>query len=93
MNNTFLITQRNLADVRNKGCWGAENMEAHGAEGSELTYIGSEIKDSGWVYDYYIDNHGRYWHKNRMRLPNGQIVSMEKYLFGTENLKRKRHQQ
>lgn len=92
MTKTFLISSRDLMDVKNKGCWGAENREAHGAGNSELQYIGSRIMDSGYVYDYYMDEQGRYWYRNRMRLPNGQIISMEKHLFGTENI-RKKHRQ
>lgn len=92
MTKTFLISSEDLLVVNQKGCWPAENMAAHGAEGSKLTYIGSIIRDTGYVFDYFVDEQGRYWYRNRMRLPNGQIVSMEKYLFGTENI-RKKHRQ
>ncbi len=93
MNNFFLITPKDLQDTKTKGCWSAENMASHGAEDSELTYIGSEIKDNGRVYDYYVDDQGRYWYRNRIRLPNSQIVTMEQHIFGREKLNKKKHRQ
>lgn len=92
MTKTFLISPRDLSRVNRSECWPKESMEAHGAGGRTLEYIGSRILDSGHVYDYYKDEKGEYWHGDRMRLPNGQIISMEKYLFDTENI-RKKHRQ
>lgn len=92
MTETFLISSRDLMLANAKGPVSVESRKAYDAENSKLEYIGSQIMDSGRVYDYYVDEQGRYWYKNRMRLQNGQIISMEKYLFGTENV-RKKHRQ
>lgn len=70
--------------------WSIESMEGHGAGGREVTYIGSEIngyldneQQKGLlIYDYYQDDEGDYWFKNRALLPDGRIVSMEYYIFG-----------
>ena len=40
------------------------------------------------VYDDYRDSAGAFWYKNRA-IVNGEIVSMEKYIFGHE-ISRKR---
>ena len=92
MTKFFLIPPLTLAAIKKSECWPRKNMEAHGAGGLKTEYIGSEIMDNDRVYDYHIDELGGYWFDSRMRLPNGQIVSMEKYLFGTENV-RKKHRQ
>ena len=68
--------------------WSMENMAAHGAEGRTVNYLGSTIKGN-IVRDYYRDNTGGWWYKDRM-IENGCIVSVEAYLFGREITKRKR---
>lgn len=70
-------------------------MAAHGAGGRGVQYIGSDISsynDSGkgrLIYDYYRDTAGTFWYKNRVLLPNGEIVSMEQHIFGKEIRKEK----
>lgn len=68
--------------------WSIENMAAHGAGGRATTYIGSEVIGH-LLYDYYQDSAGAYWFKNRALLPSGEIVSMERYIFGREISTRK----
>lgn len=71
--------------------WSMENMEAHGAGGRAVEYMGSRMEDDPdpegrerKVFDYYRDSQGDYWYKTRVLPPAGEIVSMEKYLFGYE---------
>lgn len=90
MTNFFLISPRELMHANIKGVVSIESRKAYDAENSELTYIGSQIMNSGRVYDYHVDEQGRYWYRSRMRLQNGQIVSMEEYLSLN---KRKKHRQ
>lgn len=92
MTKFFLIPPLTLSAIKKGERRSKGSMKAYGVDGLETKYIGSEITDGGRVYDYWIDEQGRYWYETRMRLPNGQIVSMEKYLFGTENI-RKKHRQ
>lgn len=81
--------------------WSIENMAAHGAGGRGVEYIGSSISDyldndkrSGrLIFDYYRDTAGAYWFKNRALLPNGEIVSMDRYIFGREIKKEKNTRQ
>ena len=62
--------------------WSIENMEAHEAGRRSVDYIGSRT-EGNIVYDYYRDSAGAFWYKNRAII-NGEIVSMEKYIFGHE---------
>ena len=72
-----------LLKLINGNAWSIENMDAHGAGGRSTTYIGSR-KEKHTVYDYYRDNAGAFWYKSRAILPSGEIVSMERYIFGHE---------
>ncbi|MDR0947895.1 MAG: hypothetical protein LBM69_00075 [Lachnospiraceae bacterium] len=73
-----------------KSAWSIESRAAHGAAGVSVHYIGSEISgtlDDGMgrlIFDYYKDNTGAYWFKNRALLRSGEIASMEYYIFGHE---------
>ena len=62
--------------------WSIENMEAHEAGGRSVDYIGSRT-EGNIVYDYYQDSAGAFWFRNRA-IVNGEIVSMEQYIFGPE---------
>ena len=62
--------------------WSIENMEAHEAGGRSVDYIGSRT-EGNIVYDYYQDSAGAFWFRNRA-IVNGEIVSMEEYIFGHE---------
>ena len=62
--------------------WSMENMAEHGADGRTVEYVGS-ITKGNIVRDYYRDNSGAWWYKNRA-IVNGCIVSMEAYIFGKE---------
>lgn len=72
-------------------------MEAHGADGRGVEYIGSAIssyldkdrRKGKLIFDYYKDTAGAYWFKNRVLLSSGEIVSMERYIFGREIKKEK----
>ena len=76
-------------------------MAAHGADGRGVEYIGSTIsgyldndKSKGkFIFDYYKDTAGAYWFKNRALLPSGEIVSMDRYIFGREIKKEKNTRQ
>ena len=57
-------------------------MEAHEAGGRSVDYIGSRT-EGNIVYDYYRDSAGAFWYQNRA-IVNGEIVSMEQYIFGHE---------
>ena len=81
--------------------WSIENMAAHGAGGRGVEYIGSSIsgyldndkRNGKFIFDYYRDTAGAYWFKNRALLPNGEIVSMDRYIFGREIKKEKNTRQ
>ena len=87
----FRITDKDLQSVKSGECWSIENMTGHGAEGSKLEYIGGRITDQNRVYNYFVDENGRYWYRMEMRLNNGKIIPMEEYLF--PNKYKKRHRQ
>lgn len=76
-----------LFEQAHKNAWTIESMEAHGAEGREVKYIGSRT-EGNLIYDYYLDSAGAFWF-GRRAIVNEEIVSMEKYIFGHEV--RKRH--
>lgn len=92
MSETYLISGLKLLEVKRSDCWPLDSRSAHGVEDSEVTYIGSQILDSGKTYDYFEDTSKRFWYRTRWRLQNGTFVSEEKYLFGAGRTKRKRHQ-
>lgn len=81
---------KELLEVVHNSAWSIENMEAHGAAGRNVTYIGSNVKgylnndskNGKRIFDYYRDTAGDYWYKNRVLLPSGEIVSVEMSLFG-----------
>lgn len=77
-----------LEQLKGREVWSMENMAEHGADGRTVEYVGSITKGS-IVRDYYRDNAGGWWYKNRA-IVNGCIVSMEAYIFGKEITKRKR---
>lgn len=78
--------------------WSIESMAAHGAGGRSTQYIGSTVsgyldndkRNGKFVFDYYRDSVGSFWFKNRALLPSGEIVSMDRYIFGYE-IKKERH--
>lgn len=70
----------NLFALAHSKAWSIENMEAHEAGERSVEYIGSRM-EGNIVYDYYRDSTGAFWYKNRA-IVNGEIVSMEKYIFG-----------
>ena len=84
----FFRISEEVKAVAHGSAWSIENMEAHGAAGRQVEYIGSEVCGN-LIYDYYIDSNGEYWYKNRAIVDN-QIVSMEMYLFGKEIRNRSR---
>ena len=65
--------------------WSIESMEGHDAAGRSTTYIGSrsDEKHPYLIRDYFRDSSGAYWFQNRA-IKDGQIVSMEVYIFGRE---------
>lgn len=85
------IPPENLEAVQQKA-WSIENMAAHGAAGRNCSYIGSARKNAldgdsrngTLIHDYFIDDTGQYWFSARALLPNGDLVSINKYLFGHE---------
>lgn len=89
-----------LLEQTKENCWSVECMEGHGAGDRSITYIGSRVsenygndpKGGRMVYDYYQDSEGDFWHKTRMLLPDGEIVSMEFYIFGKEREELRRAQ-
>lgn len=91
MKETFLISDMQLAEISRNDCYSVESRETYGTADETLTYIGSRILNSGRVYDYYEDEKGSFWHGVRQRMHNGKIVSMEEYIFGHENITKKRH--
>jgi hypothetical protein len=83
------LSPNKVQDIR-KNAWSIENRAAHGAIGGSVNYIGSEISGNlsdgkgRMIFDYYRDDAGDYWFKNRALLQSGEIVSMEVYIFGHE---------
>lgn len=85
------IPPENLAAVQQKA-WSIENMEVHGAAGRNCSYIGStrkgaldgDCRNGTLIHDYFIDEAGQYWFSARALLPSGDLVSINKYLFGHE---------
>lgn len=75
--------------VAYKNAWSIENMEAHDAAGRDYIYIGSNIKGS-IITDYFKDTAGCYWFGNRAISKNGEIISMEEHIFGSEFLEKKK---
>ena len=79
-----------VLQIAQSTAWSLDNMDAHGAGGREVEYLGSQVngfldndqRKGMLVFDYYQDNTGAYWFKNRAMLPGGAIVSMDFYLFG-----------
>lgn len=76
------------AETAYKSAWSMENIGAHEAEDRSLQYIGSQLgglMDGGGtaVFDYYRDSEGEYWYRTRAWLPDGGIVSMDQYIFGS----------
>lgn len=71
-----------LLELAFSRAWSIESMAAHGAGDRGVEYIGSKIAGHT-VTDYYKDTAGGWWYKNRALL-NGEIVSMERYIFGRE---------
>lgn len=84
-----------LLELARADAWSIECMEAHGAAGRQVDYIGSRI-EKNIIYDYYRDTAGKFWYGKRA-VVNGQVVSMEEYIFGHKVIrksrayKRKRH--
>lgn len=72
-----------------KNAWSIENMEAHGAAGRDVTYIGSDIKRN-IITDYFRDTSGCYWFGNRAINEYGEIVAMEEHIFGHDFLEEKK---
>lgn len=64
-----------------------ENMEAHEAAGRDVAYIGSLVEGSR-IYDYYKDEAGAYWYKNRIYLPDGTTATEEDYVFNRRRRRR-----
>lgn len=93
----YKVIDPELLKAINGDAWSIESMAAHGAGGRGVEYIGSRIsgyldndKSKGqFIFDYYRDTAGAYWFKNRAMLPNGEIVSMDMYIFGREIKKEK----
>lgn len=83
------IPSENLPTVQQKA-WSIENMKAHGAAGRNCSYIGSarkgaldgDYRNGTLIHDYFRDKTGQYWFSARALLPNGDLVSINKYLFG-----------
>ena len=85
MNELIELTPQQIKTIHEKECWSVENMAAHGAEGSELEYIGSHVREpyldgAAPLREYYKDEQGRFWYQNKIRLPGGKIIAMEKYM-------------
>lgn len=79
------IPQELLEQTKGK-TWSIENMAAHDAADRPVEYIGSR-REGNLLYDYYRDSAGAFWFKNRA-VVNGEIVSMERYIFGREIAKK-----
>lgn len=75
-----MTTEAELSRAQ-KEAYTMENMAAHGAAGNSVTYIGT-VTTGNRLADYYKDSSGRYWFRERIRLPNGVIVSQEEAIFG-----------
>lgn len=92
MNEKFMRIDPNILERVQDCAWSIENMEAHGADGRSVMYIGSVVngyldgdgRNGKLLYDYYIDALEECWYGNRALLPDGRIVSMEMYIFGKE---------
>ena len=76
-------------EIAYRNAWSLECMEAHGAGGRDVEYVGSqaggpldgERKNGTVIFDYYRDAEGGYWYQTRAWLPDRGIVSMDNYIF------------
>lgn len=67
-----------LDRIKESECWPLR------CEEPGILYLGSDIKRE-YVFDYFVDAQGNYWYENRMlEKDTGEIVSVEKYIFGHE---------
>lgn len=82
MKQEYREISQELLRVAYAAAYSMENMEAHGAAGRNVEYVGSCIQGN-LVYDYYRDSAGDWWFGNR-GLVDGQIVSMDILIFGRE---------
>ena len=85
MNELIELATQKIKMIHEKGCWSMENMAAHGAEGRKAEYIGSHVAEpflngAAPVREYYKDEMGDYRYQSKMRLPDGKIITMEKYM-------------
>lgn len=81
MREAYKEIDKDTLEAAYTNAWSIENMEAHGAAGRDVTYIGSDIKGN-IITDYFRDTVGCYWFRNRAITEYGEIVSMKKYIFG-----------
>lgn len=75
------MNQKDRLAAARGNAYSMENMAAHEAEGREVRYIGSRLEGNR-IYDYYEDDAGQYWFKNRMYTPDNIAVSEEEYVLG-----------
>ena len=76
---TYKEIDKDLLNRIKHDTWSIQSRDKN--DGREKEYLGSqEIRNT--IYDYYKDPAGSYWYDTRKRLPTGEIVSMEIYLFG-----------
>ncbi len=63
-----------------KDAWNIESAGAHGGIIGDLIYLESRTLHN-LIFDYYQDEQGSVWFRNRYYLPDGTAVSEEEYLF------------
>lgn len=88
--NRFKPLPEHLVEVAYHSAWSIQNMDAHGKENESAEYVGSVEKENGNITDYFKDNSGGWWFDSRFRKPTGEIISMEKKIFGRTIMERKK---
>lgn len=90
MNQDYKEISPALLEQAKGSAWSIESMAGHDAEHRTVNYIGS-TKSGHIIRDYYRDNTGAWWYKNRA-IVDGCAVSAEVYIFGKEIKRRtKKH--
>lgn len=86
----FKPLPEHFIEIAYHSAWSIQSMAAYGMETCRATYIGSVEKADGHIMDYLQDDSGGWWFDNRFRERTGEIISMDRKLFGHDLSERNR---